>query len=67
MNKEKIEKYREDFYLDPYELLNKPRRLFTGLRIRTKRLKQENLTKDYEEVIKLIDKLEKCFYKELNK
>lgn len=77
MNKKIIEKQKEflkkwgkkqSFYLDSFELLNKPRRLFFGLTLLANKIAiEENLPeKDFKKVIKLIDFMEDEFYKSLD-
>ena len=71
MNKQEAIEYfknwgdKEDFYLDPFELLNKPRRLFTGLEIRTIKifLADKISIKDLNEVLKELKIIEKEVYK----
>lgn len=50
-----------DFYLDAFELIDKPKRVFMGLRMQVEQDKDHS-GKEKELVIKIIEKAEADFY-----
>jgi hypothetical protein len=61
MKKEDQEKL--DFYLDAYEVLNKPRRIFMGLEMQIKVRRAEYSKEERALAIEIIKEAEKDFYK----
>ena len=55
-------KEREDFYLDAFEMLNKPRRIFQGLEINAKRQVKDYSPEELDLVLDMIKEAKLDFY-----
>lgn len=53
---------KEEFYLDPFEFIDKPRRVFMGLEVLAKRNQEKYPAKEKKLVLEIIEEAKKDFY-----